>query len=299
MKKGVDGEEPAPSAMPLSRESFAPEGRQSDIDENSRFYDWRGQALSGHERRARLEAFRTGSPSTSGHEWPRSDERPSERPALIAEHHYRPIEAEHYRPIEAEQFPSIEQLERDAELEAPEVVHTPSPNAEVEADFFESSTAPHLFTTRSDAPVVAPPRRERSNARSLYLGLFAATVLLVLISIVGLLGTGSSPAGSRAERTSAVLAPPAPTPIVGPSADKAANVANALPTPSVTATAATAPEPAPPAIEPTSAASQAALAADPKPAPVMAAPPPRAQNRPTNSTSSLPSTIVPSDTPKF
>jgi hypothetical protein len=285
-KKGPHSEGPPRSAMPLVRET--PEGRPLEIAENTSFYDWRGQALSSHERRARLDAFRpderTSEPPSSAPD-SRSDE--GRRRTLPVLEMVSEVEPEPEPPSESEPASSPSDIATMEDIVTTEPVAPPS----------------HFFTHDSDVPVVAEgfsEHRERSSSRPIYLTLFGATILLVVIAVIGLLRFNEAPSPAN-DRVVAVQQPVA-TPISV--ATEGQHVPLVADTKEPSATGARGAEDAPPAVAsagatenssplPSASASPSSLAPTP-PVPVMNRP--RTQGTQPTAT---PSGLVPNDTPKF
>jgi hypothetical protein len=232
------------------------------IDEGARFYDWRGHALTGEERRARLAAFRAGIQEAA--------------PAA-------PVERD------VEQAPPSS----DAAVTATTLGLTGEPSVEVDAE-------EKLGATDSVGPVAAEQQAsgQRRIARPLYMGLMAAAAALIASAAAGLFE--KTPPASPDRRGMAQTPPRAALPDVRPPSTVTApaeleRAPSLLPPTSSSAEGSTAPAAAAAEdqLSPAAAASNVPGARGDLP------PTPSRERVTPSSSSPLSPNVVPNDTPKF
>ena len=313
--RGTPPQDPPSSPHGADQDTLARLEKQLEIDEGARFYDWHGHALTGPERRAHLEAFRSNRPGSGPILPPPDSDRwaPPDSNASKAD-------SSNAGPWNAE--PWNRQAPPESEAPPPEVVETTAlvpdaavdPLASVDVDVDEFESDQRLFAIDSAAPVFAlrpKAERPRRSGRPVLVGLFALCLLLVAIALAGLLRSDQPDRHATAAETppATLVAPiglstetPAPAP---PSAEVAP--APDLGAATAAATAASAGAPAAPG-EPSGAAAKPAPAEPRAPAPPIraqdeshVAPPPSPPiQKPAPSPSpALPRSVVPNDTPKF
>jgi hypothetical protein len=281
--RGAPSNEPPSSADGADQDTLARLEKQLDIDEGARFYDWHGHALTGPERRAHLEAFRSNRTGTS-----------SIPPSPDSSGRWAPPDSG-APPPDAVQTAA---LVRDVPVEPPATVDVDVDDFESDQRFFAIDSAAPVFALRPEA---ARPRR---SGRPLLVGLFALCLVLVGVAVAGVLRSDiDKPVRHNAagETPPATLVAPvglsAETPAALPPSAEVTPAAELNAAPATSVTAASAPA-APADIAPKPAQDEPPVRAQDEQRPVPPPSPPIQKPTPSPSPP-LPRSLVPNDTPKF